>query len=1333
MMTTWNSSRNSSNSNSSYIKLQQQQPNNSTRGQQRQLRRQRKLRRIILYILAIIVVSVSILIQFRIHNGIIIFDDDKTSTTTITHTNDSFTAPSLSSSTSSTRTTTATGSSKSQQKQAEDVDVVKQHVITLRRTNDSHSKSTSSSSAGAGASATPTTSSSSSSSVVHCVGDNFLRPTSWLYKSCQFRNLCYQFGGGGGGGGGDNEQHDHDNNYGSSGGEFVVFQSSTQQQLQLTWYNNTTQDVVDDNNNNNHLYYGRFSTDHSNMVVSTMGSTTPMSTRKKKYAWSPKTIQIPPHDDVEYHVYDDYYELPNNVVWIPITFKYNNNSNNKSSSSNNYPMYLLMDTLLPVYNLLSMFGWTPNNQEQQQHHGSSKNDYLKKEKTMSIVITILNHKDSKSNNDGDEDHHDNDHNEIDICNNDCIEFAKKLFSTWMGGYVLVLLSVVVDDDDDDKGDFIHIHDNNKDDKNKGSSILILKKHNNRTTTTSTTAARNATQNDNTKKGRKLLCAKYGASGIGMLTDHGISSRHGQHIKDYSSSKIRNVGRGPIFYQFRNYLLDHILSRDSGSTTSTSSTTRTKPQQQSTKQYTITISMTTTNDLNKNGINGETLEKYLQRRLHGHSSSSSSSAASSCCNVRTVPTSMSSLIEKQLNPEVVVEYAISSNVWITTAGDGSWPGFFLPRGSTLILLYDETNQLKGGSSSNNKNNNNNNKRRPAMYHFDVWNHVSHLKVHWIAIQTIQNTLSEQHNNGDDHDAGISLLWDIIHHDLETSTYYHDNDVNDNDVGSGNSNDKTSLGQQKERKTNERIRQHQVVEGIGSVASFNGIEVRLMKAPTPIAGNADESSTSSSSSSVLSTATSTSLDNGGSSVHCVGENWDWDSSNYRSCHIQHLCLDISKRSFVMIPSHFQGTLNRTLSSKDKNNHPFDVIATNMDTSVMMGQSIRLGNGEPWFPQQTIPTPVGVKEASINLSSNHQGGYYYYYALPSNVVWMPYYAEQPNANNPGHLMWDYFLPIFNLASMFGLLDEKESYHNNNRQKDIRLFLTNLDKFCVSYAPNPCWNVTTKFLPLLGVDPSTFYNIYNPRLFLSNQPQLQQHLQSQPLTSNLICARHGAVGIGMLTDHGYKKHGQLIDDYRIVHNVGRGPTFWDFRSFMLKQIRDNVALHLTDGGQTKQEWPPLVITISINSSNNPTRRRDFSKQLNAIIAGLRSVDATSERDRVLIQTVVMGKLPLNEQLRIVQESAIFISVIGGAASTAMFLNRNSCLILYFDDLDDFVQGAPPGPRGLNSSSLQMPSMMDWDFWNHASYLRVHWLPIKTMDTEKGLNVLVKLIHNEIDIFSRL
>lgn len=657
----------------------------------------------------------------------------------------------------------------------------------------------------------------------------------------------------------------------------------------------------------------------------------------------------------------------------------------------------------------------------------------------------------------------------------------------------------------------------------------------------------------------IICAKQGAAGMGMLTANGLS--HGGHAtKDFATST--NVGRGRLLWDFRNHVLleSSLLSMDMGNENKIHDT-----KKDFKIQVTLVLPTVVAAENNEWGT-------FLQRKI--------SKVLESSKDVDLIKMESSSFDTFQES----IRTTARTNIFISLAGEDAWPAIFLPRDSGLILLYDEKKEAKGKAKGKAKGDG----PQPILDHFDLWNNLSHLQVHWLSLQRLQDN--------------TDVLVDLIKYRVDLYSR----------------NDAPSTPSQ--------------VDG-----TFNGKNVRLVTKPRS------------------------------SQVHCVGENWEWDSANYRSCRIQHLCVDISERPtpFLLQRSNFDRLLNGTMAGSS---HPYDSISTRLNTQVMVGRSIRLQTGETWFPTT----------ATDSITS--------YYELDPDVVWLPYYAEQPNANNPGHLLWDYFLPLYKLVGMFGL---------NNKE----LLLTNLDEQCIRNTKNPCFNITAKFLSLLGVDPATLFNSYNPQLQLTKGGEIK---------SKYVCARHGAAGIGMLTDHGYKKHGQLIDDYKIVQNAGRGPFFWEFRNFMLANMR-------LDRPTIFQR--PYQITISINSSNNLSRKRDFAKQVQML------QNSFSTKD-VVVRTVNMGKLSLPEQIQIVKQSAIFVSVIGGAASTAMFLERNACLVLFFDDVDDFVKfGDDP----------KMPNMMDWDFWNHASYLRVHWLPLSTMGNEMDLQVLVQLARNELEIFPRL
>jgi hypothetical protein len=367
------------------------------------------------------------------------------------------------------------------------------------------------------------------------------------------------------------------------------------------------------------------------------------------------------------------------------------------------------------------------------------------------------------------------------------------------------------------------------------------------------------------------------------------------------------------------------------------------------------------------------------------------------------------------------------------------------------------------------------------------------------------------------------------------------------------------------------------------------------------------------------------------------------------MQRICFDLNQRKFVLdMPSQSENELL-----------PSDFVSTwadNHTTKVMMGQAI-------WHPRNNVWSPP--------LRTERQQSDDYFYALDSNVVWLPYY-----------LLWDYWLPLYNLLDMFQLRDKSP-------------LLTNLDPWCVANSTDlSCYNFTTKFLPLLGVDPVTFASTFNSQLGLGNRTAAP--------SSSLVYAQHGLAGIGVLTDHGINKHGQLLNDYKQAHNVGRGPMFWDFRNFMLGKM--GIANRIS----------PFKITFSIFSSRNPSRRRSFEKQIQLA----KQLYQPNNKEGVVVQSMLMWKLSLQEQLAVVHDSAVFISVMGGSTSTAMFLQKDTSLILYYNDIDDLVK--VPGDE-------QMANQMDWDFWNNASCLRVHWLSILSMDEERDLKAFSRLLQSEM------
>jgi hypothetical protein len=225
---------------------------------------------------------------------------------------------------------------------------------------------------------------------------------------------------------------------------------------------------------------------------------------------------------------------------------------------------------------------------------------------------------------------------------------------------------------------------------------------------------------------------------------------------------------------------------------------------------------------------------------------------------------------------------------------------------------------------------------------------------------------------------------------------------------------------------------------------------------------------------------------STVSCVGENYQPDTFLYRSCQFRHsFCFDVEDKEFVIVQS------PQERSWLAQHTQPGSLIGTAVNTNISValgGLNAKWGLKDysqlEWFPR-VLEKPVDG-----------------YYQLPDNYVWVPYHSMA--GFNAGHLVWDDFLAIHTLLTMFGLVGD-----------DSLALQPLLTRYVLKTAPlwatcdytdilkSKCKNIMPKFLPLMGVDSSTFSTTEDFRLETNNA----QH------KSKYVCSRYGAAGIGMLT----------------------------------------------------------------------------------------------------------------------------------------------------------------------------------------------------------------------------
>jgi len=395
---------------------------------------------------------------------------------------------------------------------------------------------------------------------------------------------------------------------------------------------------------------------------------------------------------------------------------------------------------------------------------------------------------------------------------------------------------------------------------------------------------------------------------------------------------------------------------------------------------------------------------------------------------------------------------------------------------------------------------------------------------------------------------------------------------------------------------------------------------------------------------------------SEVRCVGDNFGGNSWYYQSCLFREMCYDLNTKEFVIYTD--QEPMNR--SDMYISTSPYNKTVS--------------GAGQPaaWFVQASrgkfFPT---IRKTQL------EG----YYRFPTDVVWLPYFPQ--SSCNPGHLVWDTFLPLYILMEIFDISHLQPLLFQMSHPPDS-LYRKMLDD-------NMCPQNLEKFLPLMGI-----FNLSG----VSNDTFVDAVFREKP-KSSLVCSPTSAAGIGMLTDHGLNKHGQAREDYFKPHNLGRALLMRRFRAFALRNA------NISDIGLGANST--FILTFSTFSSGSPERMTSFVKQVDAISEAF---EADHSMD-IMIKQVLLREMTLNEQISLCTQSSIFVTTGGGGTVTATFLPKGATLIVFYHETEK------DGFRVL----------MDWDLWNNYAEIKVHWLPIKSMDNTEDLQAFVELIKREIQI----
>ncbi|GMI48869.1 hypothetical protein TrCOL_g7273 [Triparma columacea] len=406
---------------------------------------------------------------------------------------------------------------------------------------------------------------------------------------------------------------------------------------------------------------------------------------------------------------------------------------------------------------------------------------------------------------------------------------------------------------------------------------------------------------------------------------------------------------------------------------------------------------------------------------------------------------------------------------------------------------------------------------------------------------------------------------------------------------------------------------------------------------------------------------------STVHCVGETFTDKAWAHRSCEFTNICFDRKRKDFVLFKPEASSGHQHQGGTYVSSSSSYDLSLSLGGINPRWNWGINGGIEKlKWFPR-ILNGPL--------IEDYHR---------MEDVTLIPWHCM--NGLNVGHLLWDDFLPLYTLLGMFSL--EQTKLFIVRHILDEPLWAT--CEFNPSRNKGKCEANFEKWFKIMGVGAPFFTN---------------KTLHEQvPVTSNYLCFDRAVAGLGLLTDHGDKLHGWAQKDYEISNNIGRGRIMWEFRSFMLENLKiDSLSL---------PKSKPRIITVSCHSSNDSRRSLSFDKQVKILRERLGGDDSD-----VVINQVKFAEYSVEEQAKIAIESSVMITAVGGGAVTATFLPKGATLVLFFPFDNNHQKGTA--------------ARLDWDYFNNAAYMRTHWFPIETMNEDESLTALADLVAHELQIIS--
>lgn len=399
-----------------------------------------------------------------------------------------------------------------------------------------------------------------------------------------------------------------------------------------------------------------------------------------------------------------------------------------------------------------------------------------------------------------------------------------------------------------------------------------------------------------------------------------------------------------------------------------------------------------------------------------------------------------------------------------------------------------------------------------------------------------------------------------------------------------------------------------------------------------------------------------------LHCVAEDYQSDNWMLRSCHFTFMCFNIDTKDYQIYSRPEDVALKQWTNQRP--------LMDLQETLIHNGTTLSLGGIRRVWDSTTERKRLEYFPSIMTTPPSK------FYTLPEKTIMIPFHSTA--GWDPFHLLWDDFVSVFNLMYIFQLQDYDPLLLRHQFRDDA------LPGSCDDHTKQAdCEMMLRKYMPLLMGPPTILTSQLDAKL------QVNSNLEPE---SNLVCAKHGLIGTGALTDHGTHKTNDWNKGHEgIAHNHGRGDLFWKFRAFCLA----NLGL-----GNSVKAQAPYKVLFAISSSTDAPHNLNYDALKGMLEHNLDFKIST-------IESFIWKKLPLLDQVRMAKAASVFIAFSFEEAAAATFLPRGATLILMYDETK------PNG--GL--------ALQNWDLFNNLSYLRVHWFPIGTIGTAEDSQTLLRVV----------